>query len=62
MEILNYLPEQISSLISDRVIEPFSVFALANRRRKRVHSGNKEMGWRRKQDVGQEAKFGVRKM
>lgn len=46
-------------MLSDAVPEPFSIFALANRNRKRVGSGNGEMGLRRKQKVEQDVELGV---
>lgn len=35
-------------------LRPFSIFVLANRRRRRMNSGNREMECRRKQKVEQE--------
>lgn len=46
-------------MLSDTVPEPFSIFALANRNRKRVSRGKGEMGWRRKQKVEQKVELGV---
>lgn len=46
-------------MLSDTVPEPFSIFALANRNRKRVSRGKGETGWRRKQKVEQKVELGV---